>query len=97
VPDDNRFSVEKVGQEMAETLGRILKSDDVELEGRYLLNVAPESAAGEPQLTSAPVAAIQVHILENHPEYAVIEVTCSCGRKVCLKCKYTGVQSTENP
>ncbi|TKJ34837.1 MAG: hypothetical protein CEE38_16900 [Planctomycetes bacterium B3_Pla] len=82
---------------MAETLGRILKSDDVELEGQYFLDMAPESAAGEPQLTSAPVAAIQAHILENHPEYAVIEITCSCGRKVCLKCKYTGVQSPENP
>lgn len=82
---------------MAETLGRILKSDDVELEGRYLLDVAPESTGGEPQLKSAPVAAVQARILENHPEYAIIEVTCSCGRKVCLKCKYTGVQSPENP
>ena len=82
---------------MAETLGRVIKSDDVELEGQYLLDVGHAGpAAGEPQHASAPPAATQARVLENHPEYAVIEVICSCGRKVCVRCEYANTQSPEN-
>jgi hypothetical protein len=82
---------------MVRTSGRILKSDDVKLEGQYHLDAAQaEFAAGEPQQRSAVLAAPQVRISENHPEYAVIEVTCSCGTKMCLRCEYAGAQAPEN-
>ncbi|MGD8501043.1 MAG: hypothetical protein PVJ86_10375 [Phycisphaerales bacterium] len=82
---------------MARTSGRILKSDDVKLEGQYHLEVGrAETATAEPQQRSAVLAAPQVSISENHPEYAVIEVTCSCGTKMCLRCEYAGAQAPEN-
>ena len=82
---------------MARTSGRILKSDDVTLEGQYHLDVAQaELAGGEPQHRSAAPAAPQARILENHPEYAVIEVTCSCGTRMCLRCEYADAQAPQD-
>ncbi|GAJ11458.1 unnamed protein product, partial [marine sediment metagenome] len=68
---------------MSKTLGHILKSNDVKLEGQLHLNLDQiESARGG--------ANSQVRIVENHPEFAVIEITCSCGTKTRLKCEYGG-------
>jgi hypothetical protein len=84
---------------MVRTSERILKSDDVNLDGQYRLDVAQAGFSGGgstlPQHRSETLAAPQVHILENHPEYAVIEVTCSCGTKTCLRCEYAGAQAPE--
>jgi hypothetical protein len=74
---------------MVKTTGRILKSDDVELEGQFHLDIVQAGSHGsKPQ--AAALSAPQVRVLENHPQYAVIEVTCSCGRKISLKCDYAG-------
>lgn len=77
------------------TSGRILKSDDVKFEGQYHLDVA-QAVSSLPQHTGTTLAAPQVRILENHPEYAVIEVTCSCGTRTCLRCEYAGAQASED-
>ena len=78
---------------MTEISGRILKSDDVELDGQYRLGLVPDksdtSGAGH---ANAVMAAPQAQIIENHPGHAVIEVTCSCGAQVCLKCEYSDVE-----
>jgi hypothetical protein len=82
---------------MTKTSGRILKGDEVELEGRYHLGlVQNEFTGGEPARTNAVMAAPQAQIVENHPDHAVIEVTCSCGAKVHLRCDYAGTQMPEN-
>ena len=82
---------------MVRTSGRILKSDDVKLEGQYHLDAAQvEFAGGQPQQRSAVLTAPKVRISENHPEYAVIEVTCSCGTKMYLRCEYAGARAPEN-
>ncbi|MHC4541473.1 MAG: hypothetical protein ACYS74_17105 [Planctomycetota bacterium] len=82
---------------MIKTSGRILKSEDVELEGQYRLDAAPakgsETGPVPTQTTSVPKEA---RILENHPEYAVIEVTCSCGARIALRCEYAGDQTPDN-
>ncbi len=73
---------------MGKTAGHILKSNDVKLEGRFHLDVgqiAPEPTKGE------NVALI----VENHPEFAVIEVSCSCGAKTHIRCEYADVQSAD--
>ena len=78
---------------MTETSGRILRSDDVELEGQYRLGLLPdefETSAQGPN--NALMKAPQARIVENGPTYAVIEVTCSCGAKVCLKCEYSDAE-----
>jgi hypothetical protein len=66
---------------------RILKSDDVEVEGRLHLDLG---AAGPstPNGRNAAVGITKVRILENQNEYAVMEVTCSCGRKTVIRCDY---------
>lgn len=85
---------------MVRTSGRILKSDDVKLEGQYQLDLAQAGLSGggstPPQHRGGTLAAPQVHILENHPEYAVVEVTCSCGTKMCLRCEYAGAQAPDD-
>lgn len=74
---------------MATAAGRILKSDKVKLEGRFLLDTA-QAGLGSPKQQIAALSAPQVRILENHEQYVVIEVICSCGTKTSLKCEYAG-------
>lgn len=79
---------------MSRTSGRIIKSEDIELEGQYLLDIAQiKCAAGEDKKQNAASVTPQVRILETHPEYAIMEVTCSCGTKMSLRCDYAGVMS----
>jgi hypothetical protein len=60
---------------MTTTTKRILKSDNVKLEGQFRLDLAQVESAGDgPKRTSAASAAPQARIVENHPEFAVIEL-----------------------
>jgi len=80
---------------MGKVTGRILKSDDVKLEGQFHLDAArAESARCRPQHRSEVLAAPQARILESHPGYAVVEVTCTCGTAMRLKCDYAGAQAS---
>ncbi len=81
---------------MPKTAGHILKSDEVKLEGRFRLDVAQvQSQAGGTKEQTPALKAPQVRIVENHPEFADIEITCACGIKTHLKCQYIGTQVTE--
>jgi hypothetical protein len=81
---------------MPKTAGNILKSDEVKLEGQFRLNVAQAGyQPGGPEEQSPDLAVSKVRILENNPEFADIEITCSCGRKTNVKCEYTGVQAPD--
>ena len=79
---------------MEKAAGRILKSNDVKLEGRFRLEVDQDipNSANVRNVTSAEP---QVCIPENHPEFAVMEVTCCCGAKTRIRCEYTDDQSAE--
>ena len=77
---------------MVKTAGRILKSNDVKLEGQFHLDVT-QAGSDLPKQQVAASSEPQVRVLENHPEYAVIEVTCCCGRKMSLKCEYAGAEA----
>lgn len=83
---------------MIRTAGRILKSNDVKLEGQFHLDAA-KAGLDSPKQQVAASSAPKVRILENHPEYAVIEVTCSCGTRMSLKCEYAGAaaQAPDDP
>ncbi|MFB0525112.1 MAG: hypothetical protein ACETVZ_06190 [Phycisphaerae bacterium] len=73
---------------MTETVGQILKSEEVKLEGQVQLDaVRPGRAAFHPGQTSGEPTA---DIVENHPEFAVIEITCCCGARTYLRCEYVG-------
>ena len=78
---------------MEKATGRILKGDDVQLQGQLQLEVT-QVAPGPSKGKNVALAAPQASILENHPEFAVIEIICSCGAKTHLRCEYADVQSS---
>jgi hypothetical protein len=83
---------------MIRRAGRILKSNDVKLEGKFHLDAA-NAGSDLPKQEIGASSVPKVRILENRPEYAVIEVTCSCGTRMSLKCEYAGAaaQAPDDP
>lgn len=80
---------------MSKPVGRILKGSDVKLEGQFHLGVTQvEPGSPKEGKEHVPLAAPEVRIVENHPEFAVIEVTCSCGTKTHLRCEYANAGSS---
>ncbi len=77
---------------MRKTAGHILRSDEVRLEGQLNLSVLPS----EPRRTSAATnaGAQRASIVQRHPEFAVIEITCSCGATMYLRCDYSKESSS---
>jgi hypothetical protein len=83
---------------MPKASGHILKGDEVKLEGQFRLDVAQaQSPTGGPKQKCPALAAPQVRIVENHPEFALIETTCSCGKKTLVKCEYADTQASPEP
>ncbi len=79
---------------MKSTVRHILKSSEVKLEGRFRLD-AGRNVLNSANKKNAPLSPAQVRIVENHPEFAVMEVTCGCGAKTRIRCEYTNAQSIE--
>ncbi len=80
---------------MINTAGHILKSSEVNLEGRLQLDlISPHHANSKKRHTSS--VSPHATIVESKPEFAVIEVTCSCGTKIQLKCEYAPNDSSQN-
>lgn len=79
---------------MESPIGHILKSNDAKLEGQFRLDAGqtPTDSANKSSAISAPA---QVRIVENHPEFVVMEVTCRCGIKTPIRCQYTDAQSAD--
>lgn len=79
---------------MEKTASHILKSNNVKLEGQFHLDIGQgtPTSANKKNTTSAPAKA---SIVENHPEFTVIELTCRCGMKTYIKCEYTDTQAAE--
>ncbi|MBN2313793.1 MAG: hypothetical protein JXM79_07675 [Sedimentisphaerales bacterium] len=83
---------------MVKTSGRILKSEDVVFGGQYHLGMGKvQIGRGESPGKSAVSAPAQVRILENHPNYAVLEITCTCGAKICVRCEYANSRTPDKP
>ena len=77
---------------MGKTVGHILKANDTELEGQFHLDLT--RASPSPPTKKKPASTMPTaRIVENHPEFAVVEVTCSCGTKTHLKCEYAGAEA----
>lgn len=75
---------------MAVTTGKVLKSSEVEVEGKFVLDFAcsAHSGANQKHQAQASTAPAKVRMLENQKNFAVMEVTCSCGRKIVVRCDY---------
>ena len=72
-------------------MGHILKADRVQLADALQLSLDPAASP----VTADPMRACQpssepahIRIAENHPEYALVEVTCSCGKTTLVRCDY---------
>jgi len=79
---------------MPKLAGRILKADDIKLEGQFHLDIA-QTRPGLQKGNSAVLSTPQAVIVENHPEFAVIEVTCCCGSKTHIRCDYAAARVPE--
>jgi hypothetical protein len=72
---------------MLKTTRRILKADEVAFRDPLHLDldpVAPPAGSETPSTATGP----SVRITQNHPQYAIIEVTCPCGRTTYVRCEY---------
>ena len=81
---------------MGNAVGRILKGKDVRLEGRIHLDVVQIG----PTSTKEKGAAVEpaAHIVENQPEFSVVEINFSSGTKMYLRCEYAGAEApSEKP
>jgi hypothetical protein len=78
------------------TLQRILKADEVALEGPVRLGLETAAATGSSQ-PPAPSAEPSVRMVQNHAEYVLLEVTCTCGRTTVVRCDYTPAVAAPAP
>jgi hypothetical protein len=67
-------------------MGHILRSSQVKLEGRCELGRISTGADGVPS-AQAP-SAEQVRIAEQQDSYTVLEILCSCGAKLVVRCEH---------
>jgi hypothetical protein len=86
---------------MQKTTSHIIKGSQVNLNGAFKLNTAdpipqPERTTSTP---SKPATPVQAKVVEKNNEFAMVEVICSCGQNISVKCIYTSQvpQEDENP
>jgi len=70
---------------MIKTQGHILKGNNVKLEGSLQLGAVNN---GNCRSKKAGRGGTGVNIIENDPQFALIEINCSCGEKIYVKCEY---------
>jgi len=78
---------------MEKTAGHILKANNIKFEGQFHLDLV-RAGSNLPKEKNAASTTPTAHIVESHSEFAVVEVTCSCGTKTYLKCEYAGAEAS---
>ena len=81
---------------MPKTTRHVLKADEVALEGPLRLGLGPTTAPAGSAPRPASAAAT-VRVIQNHPDYAVIEVICPCGRVTEIRCEYATADASPGP
>lgn len=72
---------------MKQSTGKILKSDQVNIDGKYKLEFSHGNHCS-PVSMNTTLRKPQVKIIENNEGYVVIQVICSCGQQINLKGEY---------
>ncbi|HEX41141.1 MAG TPA: hypothetical protein ENN81_03680 [Phycisphaerales bacterium] len=74
---------------MNRATGHILKGKTFEIGGTHRIDLTPSCRAMPAgNSPSEPQVPAQAHVVERHPQYAVVEVTCACGSKMYVRCDY---------
>jgi hypothetical protein len=68
---------------------RILKADEVALEEPLQLSITP----GVTPCGHEPQAAPAARVTQSHAQYAIIEITCPCGRTTYVRCDYAAAHA----
>jgi hypothetical protein len=68
-------------------MGHVLKADRVRLEEPLRLNM---NGTGTPEHAGSHRPAVQprVRIAQSRPDFAILEVTCACGKVTHVRCEY---------
>jgi hypothetical protein len=72
---------------MAKATGRILKNEDVVMQGQCFLGASGDSASRN-NIRKTPTGRSQIKIVESRDDYVVLSVTCPCGTETLIKCEY---------
>lgn len=65
----------------------VLKANKVRFEGTFHLGLTPGDSASCDKRSGGSVAP-RIRIAENHPDHAIVEVICSCGKTTYVRCDY---------
>ncbi len=76
---------------MIKTMRHILKADEVTSDGPLSLDLEPAPPRDHPPRCTS--AGPRVRIAQSQEEYAVLEVTCSCGQTIHIRCDYGTAKS----
>jgi len=72
---------------MSKSRRHILKAAQVALNSPFQLSI--DSVVGPTcQKAGAASAGATVRLVQDHPEYAIIEIVCPCGRSTQVRCDY---------
>ena len=72
---------------MGKTVGRIIRKGDVKVEGVFQLGTTRSATSNSNARVTHSVKP-SASVIETNPEFAIIEITCSCGTKTSVKCEY---------
>lgn len=77
---------------MAKSTGRVIKADDVKVQGVFHLDNR-QPARKPANLAGSAAAVPQVRVAEQTADFAVLEITCCCGTKMHVRCEYKDIKS----
>ena len=75
---------------------KILKGSEVKVEGKFTLDVT-QIEQDSPKNDSMNLVEPQVRVLQSESEFSIIEITCSCGESLNLRCEYAAAKTPEVP
>ena len=79
---------------MRNTAARILKESDVKLDGQFTLDIVQTETSSSKEPAAGSLEP-KVRIVESQSDFSVIEITCSCGTSMFLRCEYAGAKAME--
>jgi hypothetical protein len=68
-------------------MGHVLKANQVRLEEPVRLSIGGTSTPHPPGAAEMEAPA-RIRVTESNADFAVLEVTCSCGRVIQVRCEY---------